>query len=186
MQLSEYDNRFVTVTREYLEVECLSGTKEFARLFSTNVLRYPDGVTTTVNAYCKGMIGGIYLDLGSSYLSSTSSVLRDVLAGVISELNPKLKVKVEGSHKVNVLTTEKDGELLIQLVSTSGDHANKTVKRIDEILALHNLDLSVIYSEKLESVWLQPEGIPLEFDFDNCQATFTIPEIKIHNIVEIR
>jgi hypothetical protein len=104
----------------------------------------------------------------------------------IEELNPELKVKVEGSHKVNVVTTEKEGMLLIQLVNTSGDHANPNVKGIDEIPALHNLELSVISSEKPKYVLLQPENIPLEFDFDSGQVTFTIPEIKIHNIVEIR
>ncbi|NQU33812.1 MAG: hypothetical protein HQ521_11295 [Bacteroidetes bacterium] len=181
-----YDNRFVTVTGNYREVECLSGTKEFARLFGTNDLRFPSGIVATVSNYGKGKIGGIYVDLGKSYLSNTSPVLRDLLSGIISELNPEIKVKVEGSHKLNVVTTEKDGKLLIQLINTSGDHANKKVKGIDEIPALQNLKVSVISSEEPESVWLQPEGIPLGFDFDNGQVTFAIPEIKIHNVIEIR
>lgn len=95
-------------------------------------------------------------------------------------------VKVEGSDKVNGVTTEKNVEQLIQLVNTSGDHANEKVKGIDEIPQLQNLKFSVLASEKPESVWLQPEGVPLEFDFENGEMTFTIPEIKIHNVVEIR
>ncbi len=181
-----YDNRFVTVIGDYREVECLPGAEEQAQLYIENDFRYPDGVVATVNDYGKGKIGGIYVDLGKSYLSNTSPVLRDLISGIISELNPELKVKAEGSHKVNVVTTEKDGKLLIQLVNTSGDHANEKVKGIDEIPALQNLKVSVLASEKPESVWLQPEGIPLEFDFDNGDVKFTIPEIKIHNVVEIR
>ncbi len=181
-----YDNRFVTVIGDYREVECLPGAKEQAQLYIENDFRYPAGVVATVNEYGKGMVGGIYVDLGSTYLSSTSPVIRDLLSGVIAELNPELKVRVEGSHKLNVVTTEKDDKLLIQLVNTSGDHANVKVKGVDEIPALQNLKLSVLASVKPKSVLLQPEGIPLEFDFDNERVMFTIPEIKIHNIVEIR
>jgi len=181
-----YDNRFVTVIGNYQKVECLPGAKKIAQLYLENDLRYPDGVVATVNEYGKGKIGGIYVDLGISYLSNTSPVLRDLLSGMISELNPELKVKVEGSHKLNVVTTEKEDKLLIQLVNTSGDHANEKVKGIDEIPELQNLKLSVLAYEKPESVWLQPEGIPLEFDFENGNVEFTIPEIKIHNVVEIR
>ncbi len=181
-----FDGRFVYVNGIYREVECLSGTKEIARLFNTNDLRYPAGIVATTGKYGKGMVGGIYMDLGGSYLSTTSPVLRDLFSDIISELKPNLMVKVEGTHKVNVVTTTKEGKLLIQLVNTSGDHANSKVKGIDEIPALHNLKISVSTSKKPMSVLLQPGGTPLKFDFANGQITLTIPELKIHNILEIR
>jgi hypothetical protein len=180
-----YDGRFVDVFGNYREVECLSGTKEFARLFNTNDFRYPAGIVATTSKYGKGMVGGIYLDLGKSYISSTSPVLRDMFSDIISELAPKLMVKVEGSHKVNVVTTTKEGKLLIQLVNTSGDHDNSNVKGIDEIPALHNLKISVLTSKKPESVLLQPDGTPLKYYFANGRTTLTLPELKIHNVVEV-
>jgi len=180
-----YDGRFVDVSGNYREVECLSGTKEFARLFNTNDLRYPSGIVATTGKYGKGMVGGIYVDLGKSYLATTSPVLRDLFSDMISELAPKLMVKVEGSHKVNVVTTTKEGKLLIQLVNTSGDHANPNVKGIDEIPVLHNLEVSVLTSKKPLSVLLQPEGTPIKFSFVNGLTKFIVPELKIHNILEI-
>ena len=181
-----FDGRFVDISGNYCEVECLSGTKSFARLFKTNDLRYPSGIIATTSNYGKGMVAGIYMDLGNSYLSTSSPVLRDFFSGIISELNPNLKVKVEGSHKINVVTTTKEGKLLIQLVNTSGDHANANVKAFDEIPALYNLKVSVRTSKKPTSVFLQPNGTPLNFDFAKGQVTLTIPELKIHNILEIK
>jgi hypothetical protein len=95
-------------------------------------------------------------------------------------------VKVEGSHKVNVVTTTKEGKLLVQLVNNSGDHDNPNVKGIDEIPSLYNLKISILSSKKPESVLLQPEGTPLEYSFIDGQITLTLPELKIHNVVEIR
>jgi hypothetical protein len=181
-----YDGRFVDIAGSYREVECLPGTKAYAGLFKTNDLRYPDGIVATTSSYGKGKAGGIYWDLGKSYLSTSSPVIRDLISKLISELDPKLMVKVEGSHKVNVVTTTKEGKLLVQLVNTSGDHDNPNVKGIDEITPLHNLKISILSSKKPESVLLQPEGTPLEYSFIDGQITLTLPELKIHNVVEIR
>src|SRR5690606_26358798 len=124
---------FTTIIGNYREVEPIMETKELAQIYLDNDLRYARGVAATISRYGKGKVVGIYLDLGSSYLSSTSPVIRDLLSGVIAELNPEIKVKVEGSNKVNIVTTTKNDRLLIQLVNTSGDHSNEKVKGIDGI-----------------------------------------------------
>ena len=75
--------------------------------------------------------------------------------------------------------------MLIQLINTSGDHANRYVKGIDEIPVLTNLKVSVNISEKPRKVLLQPEGKLLKFDFTGNKVSIVIPELKIHDIVEI-
>ena len=180
-----FDTRFVSVDGTYREVECLPGTREVTRLYYENDLRYPAGVVATTRNYGKGMIGGIYMDLGTSYLSTTSPVIRDLLAQTISKLKPDLIVQVEGSHRINVVTSEKDGKLLVQLINTFGDHANPNVKGIDEIPSIYNLKLSVQTRKKPESVLLQPEAIPLKFSFEKGNVKIIIPELKIHNTIVI-
>lgn len=181
-----FDKRFFHLEGSYREVACLSDTKVVARMFSTNDLRYPKGVAATVSRFGKGKVAGIYAELGSSYLTSASPVIRDLLYQVIAELESDLLVQVEGSHKLNVVVTEKGGDLLLQLVNTAGDHANRQVKAFDEIPVLNDLAFTVTTTQKPRSVILQPEGEPLPFEFRAGKIHFVLPTLAIHQIIEIK
>ncbi|MDR2915584.1 MAG: hypothetical protein LBV74_12255 [Tannerella sp.] len=180
-----YDERFVVVEGTYREVTCGADTKEMARFYETNDFRYPSGVVATVRKYGKGSIGGIYVDLGKTYLSNTSPVIRDLLADMIAELQPDMMVEVKGSHKVNLVTTSKDNKLLIQLINTSGDHANVKVKGIDEIPVLQDLKITVAMKKKPAYVKVQPEGNELDFSYESGRVNFILPRLEIHSIIEI-
>lgn len=180
-----YKRRFVDIQGSYREIRCNPETKELARFYSTNDFRYPSGISATINQYGKGQVAGIYSNLGESYLSTTSPVFRDFLSGVIAELFPNPLVSVEGSHRINVVPSTKNGKMLIQLVNTSGDHANRHVKGIDEIPALSDIKVSVRMNKKPKKVVWQPEGKALTFSFTAGKASFIIPRLAIHNIVEI-
>src|SRR5690606_36815145 len=132
----------------YREVQSLPGTEVLSHMYSTNDLRYPKGIAATVSSFGNGKIAGVYAALGTSYLTSTSPVIRDLLGEVIIRLNPALLVRVEGSHKLNIVVTEKEERLLLQLINVSGDHANAQVKAFDEIPALHDLAFTVAMSRK--------------------------------------
>ncbi|PPL02079.1 hypothetical protein [Parapedobacter indicus] len=181
-----FEERFFHLEGAYREVQSLPGTEVLSHMYSTNDLRYPKGIATTVSSFGKGKIAGIYAALGSSYLTSTSPVIRDLLEEVITQLNPALRVHVEGSHKLNVVVTEKEARLLLQVVNVSGDHANAQVKAFDEIPALHDLAFTVAASQKPRAVLVQPEGTPLDFEFTDGKINFALPELKIHQIIEIR
>lgn len=180
-----FDNRFVDVQNKFREVHCNPGTKELARLYQTNDFRYPSGIAATINKYGKGQVAGVYMNMGESYLSTTSPVFRDFLSEIINQLFPEPLVTVKGSHRVHVIPAEKEGRMLIQLVNTSGDHANRHVKGIDEIPALRGLKVAVRMKEKPKKVMLQPEGKSLKFNFTGDNISFVVPELKIHDIVEI-
>ncbi|MGV8093503.1 MAG: hypothetical protein AB2L24_16710 [Mangrovibacterium sp.] len=180
-----YGNHFVSISSPYRKVECLPDVRVLSRFYETNDLRFPCGIAATCREYGKGMVAGVYADIGSAYLSTSSPVLRGLLSDLVGELFPDELVRVEGSHRVNVVTTEKDGKLLIQLVNTSGDHANPNVKGIDEIPVLRDLKISVLTGQRPSSVILQPEGIPLRFDHANGKSTFVLPELKIHSVIGI-
>lgn len=180
-----YKGRFVDIQGHYSEIQCNPDTKELARFYSTNDFRYPSGIAATIHQYGKGQIAGIYTNLGESYLATTSPVFRDFLSGVMSELFPNPLVSVEGSHRIHVVPTTKNGKMLIQLVNTSGDHANPLVKGIDEIPVLSDIKASVRMDKKPRKIVLQPEGEVLKFDFTDGKVSFTIPTLAIHDIVEI-
>ncbi|MCX6225500.1 MAG: hypothetical protein NTV01_12255 [Bacteroidia bacterium] len=156
-------DRFAAVSEDVRAVECLAGTTELSKLFSSADLRFPAETAATVRSWGKGKVAGVYIDFGASYLINTSPVIRDLMAGIIQQLYPNPIIKIEGTHKVNVVPTAKNGKLLIQLVNTSGDHANSNVKGIDEIPVLTNLKVSVLTKTNPKSVQIQPEGTPLKY-----------------------
>lgn len=180
-----FDSRFVDIQGPFREIRLNPEVKELGRLYQTNDFRFPSGVAATISDYGKGKVAGVYMNMGESYLSSTSPVFRDFLSGIVNELFPDPLVSVQGSHRVHVVPAEKEGRMLIQLINTSGDHANRHVKGIDEIPVLTNLKVSVNISEKPRKVLLQPEGKLLKFDFTGNKVSIVIPELKIHDIVEI-
>lgn len=180
-----FDNRFVDIQGTFRKIRCEQGTEALARLYETNDLRFPSGIAATVHTYGKGKAAGVYVNIGESYLSTTSPVFRDFLSELIGNLFPEPLVSVKGSHRVHVIPSEKDGRMLIQLVNTSGDHANRSVKGIDEIPELRDLNIVMQSEEKPKKVLLQPEGRSLRFDHADGKITFVIPALKIHDIVEI-
>ncbi len=179
-------DRFAAVSEEVREVECLPGTTGLFKLYTSADLRFPAELAATVRSFGKGKVAGIYIDFGSSYLINTSPVIRDFTAGIMKQLLPHPIVEIEGSHKVNVVPTTKNGNLLIQLINTSGDHANPNVKGIDEIPALNNLALSVLTPTRPKSVLLQPEGLPLKYTYLNGRTALVVPKLPIHSIIEIK
>lgn len=178
-------DRFAAVSEEVRSVECLPGTTEMSTLFTSADLRFPAETAATLRSWGKGKVAGIYIDFGASYLINTSPVIRDLTAKMIRTLLPDPVTRIEGTHKINVVPTTKNGKLLIQLVNTSGDHANPNVKGIDEIPALYNLKVSVLTKSHPKSVLLQPEGTPLKFTFTRGRTEIVLPKLEIHNIIEI-
>ena len=75
---------------------------------------------------------------------------------------------------------------MIQLINTSGNHANANVKGLDEIAPIYNLKLSVSTKSKPVSVLLQPGAMVLKFNYFKGRTEMTIPKLPIHQIVEIK
>lgn len=180
-----FGGRFANVTGRFSKVECLPETKKMAYLYSTTDDRFPGDIAATTRRYGKGAVGAIYAELGATYSKTTSGVIRNLINAVIADLSPDLKVSVEGSEKVHVVATQKNGKLLIQLVNTSGDHSNMQVQGVEIIPLISDLQISVITGTKPRSVIMQPDGIPLTFNFKNEETKVDLKELKIHQVIEI-
>ena len=178
------DDRFIELNTEARAVEPLPGTKQLSKLFLFDNPDSPSDVSATIRDCGKGKIAGIYVSLGESYLDSYSPVIRDLLSDIMNRLLPNPIVSVEGTHKINIIPTTKNGKMLIQLINTSGDHSNGVVKGIDEIPSLYDLKVSVL-TKKPTSVLLQPGGTTLKYKYIDGRAVIRIPKIFIHNTLEI-
>jgi hypothetical protein len=181
-----YNNHMAQLKSNYRPVELSGEDKLFASVYSAADFRLAAGPAATITNYGKGKIACVYADLGNTYRMSNSFVIRDFLSGIVKVLCPFPLVEIKGSHHVHLVPVKKDGKLMINLINTSGDHSNPNYAGFDEIPPLKDLEVSVMLGTKPQSVILQPEGKRLKFDFDNGKAKFIIPELKIHNIIEVR
>jgi len=181
-----YNNRFVQVIGKYRGIACLPGTKTIADFFTATDFHYRGGTAATISNYGKGMVAGIYSDLGNSYLLSTSPVIRDLLIGIVDQLFADRMIKIEGSHRVHVVLGKIHDRLLVHLVNTSGDHANPNISGIENIPVLQNLKVSVVMGKKPKAVVLQPSDIQIDFSFKDGVVEFVVPELKIHTVAEFR
>ena len=178
------DDRFTEIDTETRTIQPLAGTTQLSHVFSLDNPDSHSEVSATIRDCGKGKIAGIYVSLGEPYLDSSSPVIRDLFSKIMTQLLPNPIVTVEGTHKVNIVPTTKNGKTLIQLINTSGDHSNGGVKGIDEIPSLYDLKVSVL-TKKPTSVLLQPEGKTLTYKYVDGRAVIRIPKILIHNILEI-
>ena len=107
------------------------------------------------------------------------------LSGIVKALHPFPVVEIKGSHHVHVVPAMKNGKMMVNLINSGGDHSNPNYYGFNEIPPIRDLEVSVMLGTKPQSVILQPGGKRLKFDFENGKTKFIIPELKIHNIVEI-
>jgi hypothetical protein len=89
---------------------------------------------------------------------------------------------------VDVTVMTKGGAMMVNLVNTSGSHANKDVFTIDEIPVTSPVMLTVKSGCKPEKVTLQPGNRAVDSVWDEKEGTLKIkvPGVEIHDIVAIK
>jgi hypothetical protein len=177
--------RFSGTVSDYQPFTVQNNTQTLAPILSGNKLSGQGAVSLA--RYGKGQIAGVYVDLGQGYLAMQASGVRALVGQVAQRLFPTPVVEVKGSNLVHVVTNEKDGRLLVNLLNTSGDHRNKNCFEYDQIPALANLSLKVLVAKQPTSVRLLPEGRALDYFYSATEGAIflTIDKLDIHSIVEV-
>jgi hypothetical protein len=145
----------------------------------------PSNIASSITHYGKGEIAAIYLNIGAAYWNRTTTVVRDFLNGLVSELNPDFISSVEGSHLVDVTLNKLQHRTVLHLVNASGSHENEKVMVHDEIPALGPLKISLRYPMKPKKVTLQPENIEVPYIFKDGKISCSIPKLEIHEMIVV-
>jgi len=96
-------------------------------------------------------------------------------------------VTVKGSHNVDVsLSHINDGKLAINLVNTSGPHADPNVYVFDEVIPLTEIDVAVNLMNKPKSVELLPSKQKVDWEYSDSKLKLTIPRIDLHEVLVIK
>ena len=169
-----------------VSVELMPDTKIISNFYNTSDFNDRGKIiSASENQYGKGRVTGVYFNGGSSYLDYKSFVLRDFISDRIEELFPNPLVEVSGSHLVHVAVNKLNNKIFVSLINVAGDHANPKATGFDEIPPLHNLSVSINTTKKPAKIILQPEGRPLDVDFQNGISKVVVPELEIYSILEV-
>lgn len=158
-------------------------SKSFGELYPDNELAGTAMPAAMIRNYGKGKIAATFFNFGIPYVNARRSVARDWLGGLVQELFPYPMVKVTGSHNVDVVLSQYKDQLAINLVNTSGDHANKNVYVWDELPAVGPLHIIAKCEYRPKRVCVYPEKTCLEFSYSNGEANFVLPKLAIHSVV---
>lgn len=134
--------------------------------------------------YGDGTISAIGFDIGSQYLNATQFMHRKLMKEITKFYDPIVKIE-SATGRLEVVATEKDGKILIQLVNAGGTHADRCAATDDYIPPVLDVKLS-ISAPSAKKLILQPQGIQLPIEHtSNGKISTTIPRIDIHSIIEI-
>ncbi len=82
-------------------------------------------------------------------------------------------------------TQEKENRNILHLLFAHTTVRGKNTEVIEDTVPLYNIKCSVKCDKKPSSVRLVPSGENLDFTFVDSRAEFTVPEVNIHQMVEI-
>lgn len=133
----------------------------------------------------KGKIAATYFSFSRGYLRDRSPARRAFLRGLVHDLFPSPMVEVTGSPYVDVSVMRRGEALSVNLVNTSGPHADPKQALFDSISPLGPLVVKVRLPQKPAKITLEPEHQPLEFSFEAGAANLTVPKVGIHSIVRV-
>lgn len=161
-----------------LKMEMLNYTKK-----GGNLLIIGPKTAASISNYGKGKIAAIYFNFGERYLHGATVVAREFFSGLIKELFPKPMAEIKGSHYVDVSINTIDGKLAVNLVNTSGPHANSDIYVFDDIPKVGPLDVTIRLENKPKKITLEPEGRELEYQYINGEVSLILNSLEIHKII---
>jgi hypothetical protein len=178
--------RIGAIRSDLLSVKLSKDAQALSMFYKGSDLRYPsDEISSSISAYGKGKIAAIYFNAGTAYTEFKTPVIRDFLDENIQQLFPDRMVEVTGSHLVHVAINSANGKLYVNLINISGEHTNQNVLAYDEVPPIHNISVSIRTDAKPSRILLQPGNKALEFVYENGRSNLIVPELPLHNIIEV-
>ena len=111
--------------------------------------------------------------------------MRDWLGAIVKLLFPDPIVTIRGSHCVDVNVNTIDAKLAVNLVNTSGPHADTNTIVFDEIPEIGPLEVTIRHPRRPKQVLMQPGGRALEWDYGDGAIRLTLPKVQIHCAVVV-
>ena len=139
-------------------------------------------------AVISGNIAYIGWDIFSGYGNHGHLCFKELFTHIIKKMmNDEITVFAGVPDKAVVTYTrqEKENRNILHLLFAHTTVRGKNTEVIEDTVPLYNVKCSVKRAEKPSKIALVPSGRELDFEYINGRAEFTVPEVNIHQMVEI-
>ncbi len=184
-QWLEFNNKLAGLKTVSQSVRVTDKAKAFGKIFFSQDNTKEPIVAASIAEYGNGKIAAMYFNFGELYVTSRTTISRDFLASLVHELFPAPIVEVAGTHNVDVAVNRINGKLAINLLNTSGPHADKSVRSFDEIPEVGPLKISILYDHKPKKVRLEPDGGNLTYKFSDGKVEVVLQKLAIYEIIVV-
>lgn len=167
------------------DVKIPNNVQSFGKIYTNRHKHGQYKPAASIKKFGDGMIAGVYLSIGPRYLDGKVTVIRDFLDELVNTLFTDPVVKVEGSEYIDVTLNRINNKLAVNLLNTSGPHADNNVYVYDEILPLSEIIVTMQLDKEPKNISLVPSMQELEMHYRNGELQVYIPKIELHEILLI-
>ena len=157
--------------------------KETSEQFATLTGVSLQGSGQIIRSLGKGKIGFLPIAVGAEYEKNGSEAIRKQVDTIVRSLFPNPLVEVSGSSWVDVSVSKLNGNRMIHLVNTSGNHKGAGIIR--SIDPVGPLQVSIRCNQKPLKITLQPLGKSCDFSYANGKAHVKVDAVDIYDILVI-
>lgn len=139
-------------------------------------------------AVISGNVAYIGWDIFTAYATHGHLCFKELFTHIIKKLmGDDVTVYAEVPDKAVVTYTRQETEKrnILHLLFAHTTLRGKNTEIIEDTVPLYNVKCSIKSDKKPSGVALVPSGKELEFDYINGRVLFNVPEVNIHQMVEI-
>lgn len=175
-----------SVRSQLRQVSLSPGLKIVSTFYKGSDFNYPDIFpAASISKVGKGQIGAIYFDAGSSYSEYKTFIVRDFIDVMVDQLFPGEMVTIEGTHLVHVAINTLKDKTYLSLINVAGEHTNQSEIGYDQVPPLRDVKVKIKLPAMPTTILQQPGNTPLSYTFENNTVSLVVPNIDIHEILEI-
>jgi len=124
--------------------------------------------------------------LFSEYAQSAKRVHRQVIANCLNRLLPQPRIGSHNLPSTAIVTVRRQGsDLIVHLLHYIHQRRGKILDVIEDVIPLHNVELSVRAGRGPAAVTLVPEHDDLVFSYDAGYVRFTVPMVRGYQMVRL-
>ena len=124
--------------------------------------------------------------LFSEYAESARRIHKQVLLNCIARLLDSPRI---GSHNLpttaQVTVRELGDDLIVHLLHYVHQRRGKGLDIVEDVIPLHDVQMSVRAGRRPSAVRLAPEGEPVAWEYDDGYVRFQLPKVEGYQIVQI-
>ena len=141
------------------------------------------GDNRSIHQVGAGKMGLLPFTVGQEYEKNSDEGLRKQVAAAMQSLFSNPLVEITGSPWVDVSVSQLNGNRLIHLVNTSGDHKGAgIIKSIDPV---GPLQVTIRCDQKPSKITRQPAGKACDFTYSDGKAFVAVDSVEIYDILVI-